>query len=85
MAGCVTGKKMYASQEIAEDVLIDAWSRYTYAAGNGPVSVYKCDDCGEYHITSSGEMNPKLAQYLKEGKIQLQREANHWMHKIKKR
>jgi hypothetical protein len=85
MAGCITRKKMYATAELAEDVLIDAWSRYDYPTGEGPVAIYKCDDCGEYHLTSSGEMNPKLALYLKEGKIQLQKEANHWLRRIKKR
>ena len=85
MAGCVTGKKMYASRELAEEVLIHAWSTYEYSAGRGPVAVYKCDDCGHYHLTSSGEMNPKLAEHLKDGKIRLQREANKWMDKFKKR
>jgi hypothetical protein len=85
MAGCVTRKKMYTSAEIAEEALIQAWSTYEYAAGSGPVSVYKCDDCGHYHLTSIGEMNPKLAQYIREGKIKLQKEANQWLKKIKKR
>lgn len=76
---------MYLTREIAEDVLIEAWSRYEYSPGNGPVAVYQCNDCGEFHLTSSGEMNPKLEQYLKEGKIKLQKEANHWLNKIRKR
>lgn len=85
MGGCVTGKKMYDSKEIAEDVLIEAWSRYDYAPGRGPVAVYQCIDCGRFHLTSSGEMNPKLAQHLSEGKIQLQKEANHWIEKLRKK
>jgi hypothetical protein len=85
MSGCVTGKKMYDSMEIAEEVLIEAWSRYDYGSGRGPVAVYRCDDCGRYHLTSSGEMNPKLAEYLRNGKIQLQKEANHWLNKLKRK
>jgi hypothetical protein len=85
MAGCVTNKKMYPTQQIAEDVLIEARTRYEYASGKGPIAVYKCDDCGQYHLTSSGEMNAKLADYLKSGKIKLQKEADHWLGKIKKR
>jgi hypothetical protein len=85
MAGCVTRKKMYPSPEIAEEVLIQAWSTYEYAPGSGPVAVYQCEDCGQYHLTSSGEMNPRLAQYIKEGKIKLQKEANQWLNKIKKK
>lgn len=76
---------MFASKEIAEDVLIDAWTRYNYSNGRGPISVYLCEDCKQYHLTSSGEMNPKLAQYLREGKIQLRQEANKWLTKFKKR
>lgn len=85
MKGCITGKKIYESQEVAENVLIEAWSRYDYAPGRGPLAVYRCDDCGRFHLTSSGEMNPKLAQHLKEGKLQLQKEANYWLEKLKKK
>jgi hypothetical protein len=85
MAGCVSGKKMYATQEQAEDVLIHAWSTYEYAPGRGPVAVYKCDDCRQFHLTSSGEMNPRLAEQIRDGKIKLQKEANRWLDKFKKR
>lgn len=85
MAGCVTRKKSYPSQEIAEEVLIQAWSTYEYARGQGPIAVYKCEDCGQFHLTSTGEMNKKLGLYLESGKIQLQKEANRWMGKFKKR
>jgi hypothetical protein len=85
MSACVTGKKMYDSKEIAEDVLIEAWTRYDYAPGNGPVAVYQCRDCGRFHLTSSGEMNPRLAQLLSDGTIRLQKEASHWQDKWKKK
>ena len=76
---------MYDSKEIAEDVLIDAWSRYDYATGRGPVAVYQCENCGRFHLTSSGEMNPKLAEFIKDGRIRLQKEANHWLDKLKRK
>jgi len=85
MSGCVTGKKMYATKDVAEEVLFDAWTRYDYSRGGGPVAVYLCRDCNYYHLTSTGEMNPKLAQYLREGKIQLRQEANKWLTKFKNR
>jgi hypothetical protein len=85
MAGCITRKKMFATQDIAEEVLLEAWTKYRYSAGHGPLAVYRCDDCGQFHLTSSGEMNPKLAQHLQEGKIQLRQEADKWLSKIKKR
>jgi hypothetical protein len=85
MAGCVTGKRQFATREMAEEVLIDSWVRYTYARGHGPVAVYRCDDCGEYHLTSSGEMNPALAKFLKEGNVQRQKEALYWADKLKRK
>jgi len=85
MAHCVTGKKMYPTREIAEDVLIEARTQYDYAESSGPIAVYLCEDCGQFHLTSKGVMNAKLAQYLAEGKIQRQKEANRWMEKFKKR
>ena len=84
MTTCISGKKVFIHQQIAEDALIEAWGRNTYASNIGPVSVYKCDDCGYYHFTSQGNMNERLAKEIASGKIKLQREANHWERKIKK-
>ena len=80
---CVSGKRIYASLELAEDVLLETWTRFEFAPGNGPVAIYRCDDCGQYHLTSKGPMNEKLSQALREGKIHRQREANHWAEKFK--
>ena len=85
MIKCSSNKKVYTSQEIAEDVLIETWTRYTYAPGSGPVAVYICNDCGYYHLTSRGPTNAKLASYLAEGKIKKQKEANDWLDKLKKK
>jgi len=48
-------------------------------------ATYLCESCGHYHLTSQGALNQKLAQLMKDGKIQLQKEANLWLSKIKKR
>jgi hypothetical protein len=85
MAGCVTGKKMYHNVEMAEEALIGAWIKNDYAPGHGPVAVYRCVDCGEYHLTSAGVMNAKLKQQLEEGKIKLQKEAERWTRKWTRR
>ena len=83
MASCISGKRMYSSMEIAEDVLIEAWTRYDYAPNNGPIAVYLCEDCGAYHLTSKGTMNEKLSRFIKEGKIDRQKEADRWLNRIK--
>lgn len=85
MNTCVTNKKMYPTAEIAEDALLEARINYDFGQRNGPITIYRCEDCGAYHLTSKGEMNEKLRQYLATGKISSQKEANHWMNKIKKR
>lgn len=85
MKTCISHKKIYLTQEIAEDALVEARVRFDYTQGDGPVAVYKCDDCGYYHLTSQGQMNGKLAQYYAEGKIQRQKEADYWLNKMKRR
>jgi hypothetical protein len=85
MIKCITGKRVYLTQEIAEDVLIETRTKFDYANNHGPVAVYRCEDCGYYHLTSKGTMNTKLASYLSSGKIGRQKEADEWLKKIKKR
>jgi hypothetical protein len=46
--------------------------------------VYQCEDCGEYHLTSRGPMNERLAQYIADGKLKRDKEANQWLGKLKK-
>lgn len=83
MKTCITNKKVYSTLEMAEDALIDARVKFDFSHGSGPVTVYRCDDCGGYHLTSKGAMNEKLARYIAEGKLQRLQEANRWMRKIK--
>jgi hypothetical protein len=85
MNRCISGKRAYPTQQVAEDVLIEAWIRYDYNSNNGPMSVYKCDECGNYHLTSRGPMNERLANALGEGKIQQQKEARRWEERFKGR
>ena len=84
MSSCVSRKKMYASHASAVDALIDARTRFDYAAQHGPIAVYRCEDCGQFHLTSKGKMDETLEKHLAEGKIRLQKEANRWIDKLKK-
>jgi hypothetical protein len=85
MKKCATGKRAYHSEQLAEDALIEAHIHFDYRAGGGPVTVYQCDECGEYHLTSRGSMNARLAQQLANGTIQKQKEAGRWQSKFKMR
>jgi hypothetical protein len=83
MLNCSSGKRIYLTESLAEDALIDTHSRHQYV-GTGPVAVYQCEDCDYYHFTSKGKMNEKLAQLIASGKIKRQQEANQWISKLKK-
>lgn len=84
MIKCVTQKKVYLTQVLAEEALLGAHIRFEYAAGRGPVAVYRCDDCGYFHLTSRGPMNPSLAQHVKSGTIDRQKQADAWEKKLKR-
>ena len=85
MIKCISHKKCYQSQDLAEDALIEARTSFEYTKGNGPIAVYRCDDCGYFHLTSRGAINQRLADSMKSGKIQLQKEANKWIGKMNKK
>ena len=76
---------MYPTQEVAENALIETWTRFDFTPDNGPVAVYQCEDCGQFHLTSRGPMNETLSLALREGKIARQKQANQWAHKWKRR
>lgn len=76
---------MYPTESVAEDALITAWTIYDYKDNQGPIGIYLCDICGAYHLTSKGEMNKKLVQYVASGRITREAEARHWIDKIKKK
>jgi ABC-type ATPase with predicted acetyltransferase domain len=83
MKRCVTGKRVYHSEQLAEDALIEAHIHFEYRTGGGPKAVYRCEDCGDYHLTSRNPMNPRLAQSLASGTIKKQKEASRWQSKFK--
>ena len=85
MASCSSGKRGYVTESVAKDALIEARTRYGGEKEGGPVAVYRCDDCGQFHLTSKGTMNPKLTAYIKEGKLKLNQEAGRWMEKLKRK
>lgn len=85
MKKCTTGKRLYSNEQLAEDALIEAHIHFDYRSGGGPVAVYQCEECGNYHLTSQGAMNPRLSQQLANGVINKQKEAGRWQSKFKMR
>lgn len=78
---CPSGKKQYPTLGQAEDALIDARTEHG-SEKSGPVAVYRCEDCGHWHLTSKGAMNARLAEYIKSGKLKLNQQAARWKHKL---
>jgi hypothetical protein len=85
MKKCSTGKRAYLSESMAEDALLEAHIRSEFAKGQGPVAVYQCNECGAFHLTSKGTLNPRLAKSLNDGTIGKMRAAQHWANKLQKR
>ncbi len=84
MIKCRSGKKVYLTELLAEDALLDAHSRHHYT-NSGPINIYRCEDCGYYHFTSKGNLHPQLAKLLASGKLKHIREGNEWERKLRKR
>jgi hypothetical protein len=83
MAGCSSGKRSYLSEAIAVEALIEAHVQFDYGKRSGPIAVYQCDECGQFHLTSTGAINKKLEQFLTDGTLQKLRTANKWSGKWK--
>ncbi|MDH5366953.1 MAG: hypothetical protein OEW67_08205 [Cyclobacteriaceae bacterium] len=78
---CPTGKRLYFDKLTAEEALIEARIRFEH---NSAITVYQCDDCGQWHLTSKGEMNTTLKELLENGTIKKEREALNWSMKFKR-
>jgi len=85
MTSCPTGKRAYLSEEIALEALIGAWVHFDRSRGDGPVAIYRCDDCGQYHLTSKGPMHETLKKYLADGTISRMSQAEEWMQRLKRK
>jgi len=84
MKPCPSQKKMYPTEDIAVDALLEARTHFDFKPNQGPVALYLCDDCGHYHLTSQGTMNPKLATYIKDGKLSRMKQASEWEKKLRR-
>lgn len=83
MKTCPTGKKSFVTAQLAEDALIGAWTSYEYTVPSAPVTIYQCEDCGQFHFTSKGEMNKRLAELIASGRLQRMRQADQWEHRLR--
>lgn len=85
MTSCPTGKRAYPAEEVALEALIGAWIHYDHSRREGPVAIYQCEECGQYHLTSKGPMHETLKKYLADGTISRMSQAEEWIQRLKKR
>lgn len=80
---CSTGKRGFDSKELAEEALISNRSRFHHRDDSGPINVYQCEDCGDWHFTSKGSKSDLLESSDVRKNINLNREANYWERKLR--
>lgn len=82
---CPSGKVAYQTEAFAVDALLDVWSRTPFRHGEGPITVYQCEDCGLYHFTSKGNMHERLNELINSGQLGRMRESARWEEKFRGR
>ncbi len=80
---CITGKKSFYSRELAEEALIANRSRFHHDENAGPINIYQCNDCGNFHFTSKGPKSSLLEDESIKKHISLNREAGFWERKLR--
>lgn len=83
MNKCVTGKTVFESLEIAEEALIQNHIRNNHRSGYGPINVYQCQDCENWHFTSTGLINQLLETPEVINRISRERRALEWEFKLR--
>lgn len=80
---CSSGKKVFLSLNLGEEALLSAHVQFNFGQGKGPVAVYQCDECGQFHLTSRGNMSVRLKDFLSSADYKRQRQAAEWTDKLK--
>lgn len=83
MESCPSGKRLYADKQLAEEALIQHHIRNNYRAGEGPVNVYQCPMCGNWHFTSKGEMSELFEDEETRRFIERERRSFEWEQKLR--
>ena len=81
----VTRKRSFLTEDMALEALFQNHIRNNYHTGQGPINVYLCEECGDWHFTSKGEMHPTLSDSLDNGDLKAERDAFFWEQKFKGR
>jgi molybdenum cofactor biosynthesis enzyme MoaA len=76
---CSTRKNSYYTEEEVQEALIRSHIRFVKAAQN----YYLCTDCGEYHLTSQGELHPILNDPEVQERIKREQRSQEWEGRLR--
>ena len=77
--GCPSGKRGYFSEGEVQEALIRSQIGFV----RPPVNYYRCDDCGDYHLTSQGERHPLLDEPATRERIKREQWEQQWYNRFK--
>lgn len=77
MASC--GKRHYDSEDLALHALYETKVRFPDTT---VCNIYQCLDCGEWHLTSKGNLHPFIKEATDNGQLQKDRRAFEWQKKL---
>lgn len=83
LSSCTSGKRSFGALQLAEEALIQHHVRNDYKDGEGPVNVYQCDDCNEWHFTSKGSKHELFWDSEIQKRIKSERRAFQWEQKLR--
>ncbi|MAL16528.1 MAG: hypothetical protein CL670_09865 [Balneola sp.] len=76
---CSTGKNQYPTKLAAEAALIESHVDRNFPPDQGPQNVYRCEYCGDWHLTSkSPSRNKRLQKMINSGELRLKQQARKW-------
>ena len=78
MDKCVSGKRIYESESLAVEALIQNHVFNNYRVNEGPINVYECRDCMQWHFTSKGHKHPTLEDPATLRTIEREKRAYNW-------
>ena len=78
---CTTGKKGFYTEYEVQEALIYSHIRFLKAANN----YYLCDECGKYHLTSQGGLNPLFNDPKVQERIKREKQHQEWNARFNKR
>ena len=79
----VTHKRSFQDEFMALEALMNNHAQNFHKRESGPINIYQCDHCGDWHFTSKGEIHPDLRKDETQLRIKTERLGAHWERKLR--